>query len=135
LYRPLVGLDMIGRNVTPRLRWCIGLCAVLAACGGEPGKPQAAGGDVRRGLDFVQSYGCMSCHTLPEVTQARGQVGPPLAGVGRRAYLGGILPNTPENMVLWLMHPQKIDPKSAMPDLGVSEAAARDMTAYLYTLR
>ena len=77
----------------------------------------------------------MSCHTIPAVTQARGQVGPPLAGIARRAYLGGILPNTPENMVLWLRHPQKVDPKSAMPDLGVSEPEARDMAAYLYTLR
>jgi cytochrome c1 len=38
-------------------------------------------------------------------------------------------------MVLWLRHPQKVDPKSAMPDLGVSEPEARDMTAYLYTLK
>jgi cytochrome c2 len=118
-----------------RTKLAIGFaCAAFAGCGGERSAPHAAGGDPRRGLEFVQSYGCMSCHTIPDVTQARGQVGPPLAGIARRAYLGGILPNTPENMVLWLRHPQKIDPKSAMPDLGVSEPEARDMTAYLYTL-
>jgi cytochrome c2 len=115
---------------------CAGLCVVLAGCSTERSKePQAAGGDARRGLEFVQSYGCMSCHTIPKVSQARGRVGPPLDGIARRAYLGGILPNTPENMVLWLRHPQKVDPRSAMPDLGVSEPEARDMTAYLYTLK
>jgi len=119
----------------PRSWLCVAMCAALTACGGERNAPPAAGGDARRGLEFVQSYGCMSCLVLPEVTQARGLVGPPLAGIAKRAYLGGILPNTPENMVVWLMHPQKIDPKSAMPDLGVPESAARDMTAYLYTLR
>ena len=108
---------------------------IIAGCGGHSHSPPAAGGDARRGLEFVQRYGCMSCHTIPGVSQARGQVGPPLEGIARRAYLGGILPNTPENMVIWLRHPQKIDPRSAMPDLGVSEPEARDMTAYLYTLK
>jgi cytochrome c2 len=112
------------------------LCLAPGGCSSERlQEPQAAGGDTRRGLEFVQSYGCMSCHTIPEVSQARGRVGPPLDGIARRAYLGGILPNTPENMVLWLRHPQKVDPRSAMPDLGVSEPEARDMTAFLYTLR
>jgi len=31
--------------------------------------------------------------------------------------------------------PQSIEPGTAMPALGVSEARARDIAAYLYTLR
>ena len=72
---------------------------------------------------------------ISNVASARGGVGPPLDHVGRRAYLGGMLPNTPANMVAWIRHPQQFDPRTAMPDLGVSEADARDMTTYLYTVR
>jgi cytochrome c1 len=46
-----------------------------------------------------------------------------------------VLPNTPQNMVRWLRHPQAVSPKSAMPDLGVTEPDARDVAAYLSTLR
>ncbi len=31
--------------------------------------------------------------------------------------------------------PQQADPKTAMPDMGIGEAHARDMVAYLYTLK
>jgi len=36
--------------------------------------------------------------------------------------------------VRWLRDPKSIDPWTAMPDLGVSDRAARDMAAYLATL-
>jgi cytochrome c1 len=35
----------------------------------------------------------------------------------------------------WLQVPQEIEPGSVMPNLDVTEQAARDMSAYLYTLR
>jgi hypothetical protein len=44
------------------------------------------------------------------------------------------LPNTPENAVRFILDPQGVSPGSAMPDLRVVEAEARDMVAYLYTL-
>jgi cytochrome c1 len=62
-------------------------------------------------------------------------VGPPLAGVGGRAYIGGVLTNTPEHMVRWIVDPQAVDSLTAMPLLGVSAPEARDIAAYLYTLR
>jgi len=65
---------------------------------------------------------------------ANSHVGPPLAGLAKRTYLAGALPNTPENLLRWLKEPQKIAPLSAMPDLGVKDAHAMDMAAYLYTL-
>lgn len=49
--------------------------------------------------------------------------------------IAGMLPNTPENMMRWLREPQKINPGTAMPDLGVTERDAADMTAYLFTLK
>ena len=64
-------------------------------------------------------------------------MGPPLAGVARRASLAGVLPNTPENenMVSFIRAPSAVDPLTAMPDLGVTERHVRDMVAYLYSLR
>jgi cytochrome c1 len=49
--------------------------------------------------------------------------------------LAGQLPNTPDNMMRWLREPQKVESGSAMPDLNVTESDARDMAAFLYTLR
>jgi cytochrome c2 len=62
-------------------------------------------------------------------------VGPPLAGVANRVYLGGVVTNTPENMIAWIVDPRAIDPQTAMPVTGISAEDARDVTAYLYTLR
>jgi cytochrome c len=108
-------------------------CLLLAACSPEP--PAALGGDVENGRLLLRQFGCGSCHEIPEVAAARGRVGPPLAGVARRVYLGGVLPNTPENMAAFIRAPHQADPRTAMPDLGVTEAHARDMVAYLYTLK
>jgi cytochrome c1 len=38
-------------------------------------------------------------------------------------------------MIAWLQNPQAIVPGNAMPNMGLSEPDARDITAYLYTLR
>ena len=47
--------------------------------------------------------------------------------------MGGVLPNSAGNLVKWIMDPREVDPRTAMPDLGVTEVEARDMAAYLYT--
>ena len=60
---------------------------------------------------------------------------PPLTAVGRRTYLAGRIENTPENMMQFIRFPKSVDEKTAMPETGVTERDARDMTAYLYTLR
>lgn len=49
-------------------------------------------------------------------------------------YLAGQLPNTPTNMQQ-IQDPREHEPHSAMPDTGVTDADARDIAAYLYTLR
>jgi cytochrome c2 len=97
--------------------------------------PGGAIGSVDRGHDLIERIGCGSCHTIPGIVDAVGLVGPPLDNIGRRGYLAGLLHNTPENMVRWLRHPQQIVPGNAMPDMGLSEEDARDIAAYLYTLK
>jgi cytochrome c2 len=93
------------------------------------------GGNPDRGPALIRSYGCGTCHTIAGVSGANGLVGPPLTGIAQRAYIAGVLPNAPENMVRWIENPKLVDSLTAMPVLGVSPADARDIAAYLYTLR
>lgn len=58
----------------------------------------------------------------------------PLNFFSRRTYIAGRIPNTPENMTGWILKPSSVDPQTAMPDVGLSVAQARDVVAYLYTL-
>ena len=83
----------------------------------------------------MQQYACTACHVVPGVVGSDVHVGPTLAGVASRKYLAGILPNTPENMILWIRDPRAVSTLTVMPDLDVSEEHARDMVAYLFTLK
>lgn len=94
-----------------------------------------AGGEPERGRSAMARYGCGSCHVIPGVKEARGRVGPKLDDFAAQIYIGGQLANIPENLVAWLQDPERFSPGTAMPDLGVSEAEARDMAAYLYSIR
>jgi cytochrome c len=100
----------------------------------EPRIPNLSG-DEERGRHLMSYYGCGSCHTIPKVAGANTVVGPPLWGMADRGYIGGVLPNTEEAMVRWLMNPQAVATRTAMPNLYVTEQDARDMTAFLFTLR
>lgn len=91
--------------------------------------------DAGRGKKAIHQYACATCHRIPGIVGANAPVGPPLEGIGARAFIAGVLPNTPENLIRWLRAPQAVSPRSAMPDLGVREADARDIAAYLQTLR
>ena len=90
------------------------------------------GGDAARGRQAIARYGCGACHVVPGLGRADGRVGPRLAGLREQIYLAGVIHNSPENLVRWIRDPQGIDPQTAMPNLGVGEAEARDMAAYLY---
>lgn len=93
------------------------------------------GGHAERGAALITTYGCGACHTVPGVKGARGNVGPPLTRFGDRTYVAGMLRNSPANLIRWIRDPQGVVPGNAMPNMGVTEADARDLAAYLYTLR
>ncbi|HEX8914227.1 MAG TPA: hypothetical protein VF796_17900 [Humisphaera sp.] len=96
---------------------------------------EITGGDPDRGLAAIDARGCGSCHTIPGVRGADARVGPSLEKFGTRAYVGGVLPNAPDNLVRWIHNAPSVDPMTAMPNLNVPEPEARDIAAYLYTLR
>jgi cytochrome c2 len=93
------------------------------------------GGDPERGRAAVARRACGSCHEIPGVADAHGEVGPSLQRFARRVYIAGRRNNTPDNLVQWLQDPHQIDPQSAMPPMGIGESEARDIAAYLYTLK
>ncbi|HET8701943.1 MAG TPA: cytochrome c oxidase assembly protein [Nitrococcus sp.] len=113
------------------------LLITLAGCGGDPDPPpsQVTGGSSQRGAALIEHYGCGGCHTIPGITGANGVVGPPLTQFGERTFIAGLLLNRPDNLVQWISNPQKILPGVDMPDMGVTQKEARDIAAYLYTLR
>jgi cytochrome c len=123
-----------------RLGQCIVATSFLLiqlACRGEIYRvaAQATGGDPDRGAAAIHKYGCDSCHTIPGIRGAVAHVGPPLTDIGVRKYVAGQLSNTPENLQNWIRHPRRVEPHTAMPDIGVTEIDGRDIAAYLYTLR
>jgi cytochrome c1 len=131
----------LSRRAVARILGGLALLAVCVAVAGLALRDRPhpryviAGASAARGRAALTAYGCGSCHRIPGVRPAVGVVGPPLEHWAQRTYVGGRLANTPGNLVRWIMRPQGVVPGNAMPDLGVSEPAARDMAAYLYGLR
>lgn len=112
------------------------LVMILIGCGQKSDSVAGlTGGYPERGRDAMRKYGCQSCHSIPGVAGATALVGPPLEGIATRSFIGGVLVNSPANMMAWIQDPPAHAPRTAMPDLGVTQKDARDMTAYLYTLR
>ncbi len=100
--------------------------------------PKTAGlpvpGDSAAGKEAIYLAGCGSCHTIPGVTGAHGRVGPSLEGIASHSYVAGQLPNQPANLQHWIQHPHSVHRDSLMPELGLTDTQARNITAYLYTL-
>ena len=106
------------------------------SCGQQAKLPPAevSDGNPARGAQLITDYGCGTCHSVPGVRGANGLVGPPLDHFGNRSYIAGALVNTGPNLQRWIRDPQEIEPGTAMPDLDVTPADARDIAAYLFTI-
>lgn len=89
-------------------------------------------GDPTHAPDLLIRYGCAGCHTIPGVPGGDGKVGPSLASLRERVYVGGVARNSPDNLVRWIVNPQSLSPRSAMPASGITDTEARDVAAYLY---
>ena len=90
-------------------------------------------GNPHHGKELVSYFGCGSCHTITAVAEANGEVGPPLDDFANRAYIAGVLRNTPDNLVIWIRDPQSVVPGNVMPRMGIDTQDARDIAAFLYT--
>lgn len=93
------------------------------------------GGDPERGRLAIAARPCGGCHQIPGVPGAASAVGPSLKAFAGRVYIGGRARNTPDNLIQWIKDPHAIDPQNVMPPMGIGDAEARDIAAYLYTLQ
>jgi cytochrome c2 len=88
-------------------------------------------GDADRGRELFVGYGCGACHQHGGVAVASGRVGPALDDLADQRVIAGMLPNTPEMLAAWIRSPQAYARGTGMPDLGVTEADAADIAAFL----
>ena len=112
------------------------LSAIFAPATMNLENKQVQGGDPARGLALLATgaHGCQACHAVPGVRNPKGVAGPPLAGMARRGFIAGQLPNKPGVMVAFLQNPPALVPTTGMPSVGLSLEEARHIAAYLYTL-
>jgi mono/diheme cytochrome c family protein len=110
---------------------CAGAQYALSASAPRPVGVRA---ERERGARALRQYACIGCHTIPGLTGPDAQVGPPLQGLASRSLIAGRLPNTEDNLVRWIRAPNAVKPGTAMPDMGVTEAHAREIATYLSTL-
>lgn len=106
------------------MKWWIIPLSILALSSCTRETPQAVS-------TLVDRHGCGGCHVIPGIPGATGRTGPPLGDYSRQVYVAGVSPNTPDILSRFIMNPRAIDPRSAMPNLGVSAAEARLLASYL----
>jgi len=126
------------RNESKAILLCFVMATtfLVAACsGGVNGVPEprsSSDRDIETGRQLIASYGCGACHSIPGIPGADAMAAPPLNCFYERTYIAGRLPNTWENLTKWIQNPQLVEPGTAMPNLGVSQAQADNIAAYLY---
>jgi cytochrome c len=124
-------------------RLLLALLVIIAAAGGlgldryhAHGRAQLAatltGGDPSRAPWLIRRYGCAGCHEIAGIPGADGRVGPALSELIERVYVGGAAANSADNLIAWLLDPQRFAAHAAMPPPGLNESEARDIAAYLY---
>jgi len=119
------------------------LTAALGCNRGEAAKSSSTApsappsiGNASRGPALAAQYGCNVCHLIPGVEGPAGSLGPSLQGVASRPAISqGTVPTTPENLVRFIQNPATLNPQSSMPPSGAPESDARDLAAYLLTLK
>ncbi|MGQ3095665.1 MAG: c-type cytochrome [Roseateles sp.] len=111
-------------------------CAGLVACGGPPDRtPTLGNADASRGRQLVADKGCVACHSFPDVRWPRGGLGPSLENFARQNLIAGRLPNQPGVLMQFVRDAPALVPGTAMPTTPMTDQEARDVTAYLLTLK
>ena len=101
--------------------------SAAAAKPAPPADPAYAAGE-----KLFLAKGCVGCHSLNAVDAPKGMIGPNLANVGARSYIGaGSFKNTDETLARWIENPQAMKEGVLMPNLGVKPEEARALVAYL----
>ncbi len=88
-----------------------------------------------RGARLFGERTCVQCHAVRAPGQPGAQVAPDLTHFASRKSLGaGILPNTPEDLYVWLKYPQSVKPGCHMPSLRLTDDETQDLANFLAEL-
>jgi cytochrome c oxidase subunit 2 len=97
------------------------------AAAASPQDPAYAAGE-----KLFTAKGCIGCHSTVAVDAPKGMIGPNLANIGARSYIGaGSFKNTDETLARWIQNPQAMKEGVLMPNLGVKPDEAKSLVAYL----
>lgn len=125
-------------SLTGALAVAAWVCLAIAGCdvGSKPEPPYKDPPPNQRikSQALLAQYQCGSCHRIPQVPSTRGGVGPSLEGFGRRSYIAGEVPISPDALSRWIVSPAALVPGTLMPSMGVPPQDARVIAAYLLTL-
>jgi len=90
-------------------------------------------GNADRGKNIVNTVGCKGCHVIGDDTRmrdARGtsyDIAPELSRVGSKVNR--------DWMYEWIKNPRAVNPDARMPNLRLTDEEARDVVAYLTTMK
>jgi cytochrome c oxidase subunit 2 len=97
-------------------------------------RPAAVDPSVAESRKVFETTACINCHAVAG-TVANGRFGPDLTHLMSRDTLAsGAVPNTPENLRLWIQNPDAIKPGSRMPAMTLTDQELDEVTAYMLTL-
>jgi cytochrome c2 len=129
------GREMLGQEWTENMIASI-TAYLFNAAPKRAADPMPIPGDADRGRESYRLAGCLACHnmagypgqTLPTIDLAfqpnnENEHGPNLRGVATKLNR--------DWLYQWLMDPKAYWPETRMPDLGLSQQEAADITAYI----
>jgi cytochrome c1 len=126
----------VGRDVRAGIVAMSAAGLALGACVDKSDLPRPlAGADSERGRRTAERLACAACHEIPGIAWPKGRVGGSLEGFARRPLIAGRFPNQPYVLVRWLVDAPSLAPGTGMPPQALTAAEARDVAAYLYTLK
>lgn len=115
---------------------CIPLLLAVCGCKQPPDQQHfMAAADPRRGREIIVRVGCSSCHEIPGIGWPKGRIAPSLEGFAGQSLIAGRAPNRPDVLARFVRNAPEVVPGSGMPPMPLQPEEARDVAAYLYTLR
>ena len=112
------------------------ITAFLMSVGGRTPRRtggMSAGGNASRGRNLVETVGCKGCHVVGDDERMRKERGFSFDIAPELSMAGSKL--DPEWIYAWLKNLRAYRPPTQMPNLRLSDQEARDIVAYIATLR
>lgn len=91
------------------------------------------GGSAARGKELVEKIGCMGCHVVGKDDRVRRERGTSYDIAPELTWVGGKV--NPNWLFDWLKNPRHYQPNTRMPSLRLTDSEARDIVAYLISLK